>query len=193
MVDEFVWFEEWAGWSGVEAHGGTDHGTLFHREVDTFIEEEWTFYEPPKGAAPVWLPPPSQFFNDMSKRSNFYLAHVKTDGEAQRSQLLSNKSRFQMTSVILGEEDESSSNYAVLLENRFRPGEFALISEGERGSTACIDQHIGVWLQQVLATGLAVEAGDVMAFSPPLWPEDMSVTEKAIEGGDEESWGARSS
>jgi hypothetical protein len=41
-VSEFCWFEEWAGWEGVEAHGGTGHGQRFHGAVDGFIEEEWT-------------------------------------------------------------------------------------------------------------------------------------------------------
>ena len=45
-IREYVWFEEWADWSGIEKHGDTWHGKLFHSVMDEHIEEEWTFYHP---------------------------------------------------------------------------------------------------------------------------------------------------
>ena len=48
MAEEYLWFEEWKDWSGVELHGQQPHGAIFHGMVDGLLEEEWTFYQCPR-------------------------------------------------------------------------------------------------------------------------------------------------
>jgi hypothetical protein len=178
-VNEFCWFEEWADWSGVEAHGKTEHGKLFHASMDRFIEEEWTFYQLPKERVGVArIPSAADLFNRASVRMTLRITHLKTAGEAQRSELLDH---FRPGSA--GDElisDDDTSGYTLLLENRSRPGEFVFLVEG---SAPDLDEH----LERIVASAPCSECSAVLRFGPPLWPEDMELTMADVAGADEQT------
>lgn len=184
-VDELVWLEEWADWEGVEKHGGTGHGSLFHSKVDGFIEEEWSFYQPPEDAAPVMLPE-TAFFNNPAKRGELHICHLCTSSADERTALLAHSAETLSASASWGA-------FAVILENKFRKGEFAFIAESERDVINGDDvlaklARLGLAsrMEDWVAEAPCSEAGDVLRFGPPLWPEDMAMTSKDIgeEGSD---------
>lgn len=190
-VAEFCWFEEWAGWEGVEKHGGTGHGSMFHSKVDGFIEEEWTFYQAP-GAEPVMLPETSSFFNNPAARGgDLHICHFRTSSEDERTALLAHWDSS-LSEAQLERRSSSWGAFAVILENKFRRGEFAFIAEAQRdvirGSLArlALVSRIGEWVK----TAPCSEAGEVLRFGPPLWPKDMAMTPKDIDdqGSDEDTF-----
>jgi hypothetical protein len=183
VVQHFVWFEEWATWSGVELHGKTQHGALFHASMDRFIEEEWTFYQVPKERAGIArIPTAAGFFNHPSARcaNELHIAHLKTASDAQRGELLLHfrpgSAGDQLISELVSEEDESG--YTLLLENRFKPGEFVYIVEGRVPG-------LGQRMKEILASAPCEDCGAVLLFGPPLWPEDLGLTAGDIGGSDE--------
>lgn len=164
-VDHFVWFEEWRSWDGIEKHGDTEHGSIFHKAMDRHIEEEWTFYSLAEGCPHAQqLPDAATFFRDPASggaRSVLHLLHMRARDEARREELLLD---FGASLGQLGAE------YAVLLENRSKRGELVLIAEGGAPELA---QRLTELTERMHA--LCSEVGGLLTFGGPLWPEDVDV------------------
>ena len=212
-VEEFVWFEEWRDWSGVALHGETSHGTRTHAAIDGFIEEEWTFYTPCRGAsaAPLALPPPA-FFNAAHGRARgrgeMVVAHLRLaaaaappagseaaeepPATAEREALLAHfgASGAEPGGVCAalasggahggggegggGGAGETALLFAMLLESRTRPREFALVAEAPAGPPALA---LATAVEARLASApCALEHSGALRFGAPLWPEDMALT-----------------
>ena len=163
-----MWYEEWASWAGVEAHGATEHGAAFHAIVDDFIEEEWTFYQVPSRELPadydadsLNILPAAGFFNNGSLRQQFAplrVVHLQTD---ERAALLSDYARC------IGTREDNRGGYAILLESRDVPEQFVLLAEeAEAAAGAC-------WRAEFVQGARSRADLAELAFGPLLWPEDV--------------------
>ena len=160
-VREFMWYEEWDSWAGVEAHGATAHGQAFHAAVDSFIEEEWTFYQAPFRDLPVTfdpaelnvLPCADRFFNSPERRGGLLrVVHLQTDdraallaayAESRAQEAAATAAAAAGAGVSAGAGagatgSAAAAGYAILLENRFERGQFVLLAEGAGGSASAV-------------------------------------------------------
>jgi hypothetical protein len=124
----------------------------------------------------VRLPEGESFFNRPAQRGDLHVVHLRTASSTERAALLAHSDE-----IIAGASSSSSSSsaavaYSVLLENKFRSGEFALIAEssaasGEPPEGSSLASRLGEWVSAAPCS----ETGDVLSFGPPLWPEDMAM------------------
>ena len=123
------------------------------------------------------LPEGESFFNRPAQRGDLHVVHLRTASSTERAALLAHSDE-----IIAGASSSSSSSssaaaaYSVLLENKFRSGEFALIAEssaasGEPPEGSSLASRLGEWVSAAPCS----ETGDVLSFGPPLWPEDMAM------------------
>ena len=121
------------------------------------------------------LPEGESFFNRPAQRGDLHVVHLRTASSTERAALLAHSDE-----IIAGASSSSSSSaaaaYSVLLENKFRSGEFALIAEssaasGEPPEGSSLASRLGEWVSAAPCS----EAGAVLSFGPPLWPEDMAM------------------
>ena len=131
------------------------------------------------------LPEGESFFNRPAQRGDLHVVHLRTASSTERAALLAHSDE-----IIAGASSSSSSRsrsssrssssaavaYSVLLENKFRSGEFALIAEssaasGEPPEGSSLASRLGEWVSAAPCS----EAGAVLSFGPPLWPEDMAM------------------
>ena len=125
------------------------------------------------------LPEGESFFNRPAQRGDLHVVHLRTASSTERAALLAHSDE-----IIAGASSSSSSSssssaavaYSVLLENKFRSGEFALIAESSAASRdppegSSLASRLGEWVSAAPCS----EAGDVLSFGPPLWPEDMAM------------------
>ena len=110
------------------------------------------------------------------------MVHLRAASSTERAALLAHSDE-----IIAGASSSSSSSsssaaaaYSVLLENKFRSGEFALIAESSAASGeppegypegSSLASRLGEWVSAAPCS----ETGDVLSFGPPLWPEDMAM------------------
>jgi hypothetical protein len=184
----FVWFEEWRDWSGVELHCVSSHGKQTHAAIDHFIEEECTFYTAVSAAVdgsgpplPLLLPPTS-YFNDTTVRGELQVVHLKLEPGADRAAVLAHVGvdpvggNGRMREALTPAGGGTPPAYAMLLQNRNRPNELALVlelatPESMHHTADAMAAHVGTLLEAAACTHSVV-----LRFSPPLWPEDMAVT-----------------
>ena len=131
------------------------------------------------------LPEGESFFNRPAQRGDLHVVHLRTASSTERAALLAHSDE-----IIAGASSSSSSSssaavaYSVLLENKFRSGEFALIAESSAASGeppegypegcpegSSLASRLGEWVSAAPCS----EAGAVLSFGPPLWPEDMAM------------------
>ena len=133
------------------------------------------------------LPEGESFFNRPAQRGDLHVVHLRTASSTERAALLAHSDE-----IIAGASSSSSSSsssaaaaYSVLLENKFRSGEFALIAESSAASgeppegypegcpegSSSLASRLGEWVSAAPCS----ETGDVLSFGPPLWPEDMAM------------------
>ena len=136
------------------------------------------------------LPEGESFFNRPAQRGDLHVVHLRTASSTERAALLAHSDE-----IIAGASSSSSSSsaavaYSVLLENKFRSGEFALIAESSAASGeppegypegSSLASRLGEWVSAAPCS----EAGAVLSFGPPLWPEDMAMQHADI--GEESS------
>lgn len=163
-TNEFMWFEEWRDWSGVEKHGRTEYGKRFHSILDNFIEEEWSFYKAPFDDVPACFDPavchvlpPREYFDSPDARSSSHLdvVHLRVQGAAARHKLLAEFAALQHRAAVQhkilprGGEREAGANTAargtgmvrpvnfmIILENRDVANQFVVLIEGEPAALA---------------------------------------------------------
>ena len=149
------------------------HGKRFHAAVDGFIEEEWTFYQAPTGFPAAAMLPPASFFNSPTRmRSSLFCVHLRTAGGSQRSELLAHFCGP-------GKLDASPSTgilYAVVLENKFRRGEFVFLVEADGSADDPLFSAHGK-ISASLSAAPCDQAGDLLQLGPPLWLDDLGLVQ----------------
>lgn len=182
-VQNYVWFEEWADWSGIEQHGGTAHGTRFHKVVDEFIEEEWTFYQAPQhwdnstDIEAVVLPGPPNYRADMcaEERQTHRLSITHTQvPDAQHTAFLAE------IAVFLEQTRGKDRNvWAIALEALHAPSTFALVSEWQsatpRGFSHNEVEETAARLQEILDQFKANTSAVNIDFGGPMWPSELEI------------------
>ena len=175
-VHEYMWFEEWRDWSGVEKHGATAHGQRFHSVLDNYIEEEWTFYGAPHDDLPPTFDPAAchrlpeaRFFNrpGPNARGPLEVVHVETDA---RHALLDAFATAQRQGAA-GDPAGARYSYMVLLENRFEDNQFVVLAEMPAGSQTPggVPTAVGAFASRAERLGAALA---YLRFGPAMWPED---------------------
>lgn len=175
---EYVWFEEWRDWDGIEKHGGAEHGKAFHSVVDTFIEEEWSFYRPPQDWSQEWVPAalfpagedaPEDMCVSVRQSHQLSVTHVLVPPQAQ--------AEFLPAAAALLEQCRSMPRnvWAICLQALHRDDAFVFVSEWQsatpRGHMHTEIEDAQAQLGTTLTQYSQVQAPHLL-FSGPLWPQD---------------------
>ena len=181
-IQEYVWFEEWQGMAGIDAHGGTSHGVAFHNVVDKLIEEEWSFWRTPvawphasEDRAAACFPGslPADLCDGRRQSHQVSLTHALLPGEAERASFL------QAMGNVVAEARSSPRNvWFIVLEGLDNPSKVSILGEWESATPRGflhneIDETEEAIKETLESHGARAgpNAAAALRFGGPLWPE----------------------